>query len=53
LVLDLSFELKILEILEGDEASYIGNRSGADSFQGNTPENSGKFNRYNLGVILM
>jgi iron complex outermembrane receptor protein len=35
------------EILPGDEASYIG--LGADSFQGNTPENSGKFNRYNVG----
>ena len=35
------------EILPGDEASYIG--LGADSFQGNTPANSGKFNRYNVG----
>ncbi|MBC5839634.1 TonB-dependent receptor [Flavobacterium muglaense] len=35
------------EILEGDFQSYAG--VGADSFQGNTPANSGKFNRYNLG----
>jgi iron complex outermembrane recepter protein len=35
------------EIIEGDLASYDG--VGADSFQGNRPENSGKFNRYNLG----
>ncbi|WP_158729072.1 MULTISPECIES: TonB-dependent receptor [unclassified Flavobacterium] len=35
------------EILEGDFQSYAG--VGADSFQGNTPENSGKFNRYNIG----
>jgi iron complex outermembrane recepter protein len=36
------------EIIEGDLASYDG-AFGADSFQGNRPENSGKFNRYNLG----
>ncbi len=35
------------EILEGDFQSYVG--VGADSFQGNTPANSGKFNRYNIG----
>jgi iron complex outermembrane recepter protein len=35
------------EIVEGDKQSYDG--LGADSYQGNTPENSGKFNRYNLG----
>lgn len=46
------FRTENFEIFEGDVASYIGNRSGADSFQGNTPENSGKFNRYNLGVYL-
>lgn len=44
------FRTENFEILVGDEASYIG--SGADSFQGNTPENSGKFNRYNLGAYL-
>jgi iron complex outermembrane recepter protein len=36
------------EIIAGDFQSYAG--KGADSFQGNTPENSGKFNRYNIGV---
>jgi iron complex outermembrane recepter protein len=38
------------EIIEGDLASYNG--VGADSFQGNRPENSGKFNRYNLGGYI-
>ncbi len=41
------FRTEFFKIEEGDEASYVG--LGADSFQGNTPENSGKFNRYNLG----
>ncbi|MGO4905225.1 TonB-dependent receptor [Flavobacterium sp. W20_MBD1_R3] len=41
------FRTENFEIIAGDEASYFG--VGADSFQGNTPENSGKFNRYNLG----
>ncbi|MFV8354692.1 TonB-dependent receptor [Flavobacterium sp. XS1P32] len=41
------FRTENFEIIAGDEASYVG--IGADSFQGNTPENSGKFNRYNLG----
>ncbi|WP_310555508.1 TonB-dependent receptor domain-containing protein [Flavobacterium sp.] len=44
------FRTENFEILAGDEASYIG--SGADSFQGNRPENSGKFNRYNLGFYF-
>lgn len=44
------FRTENFEIVAGDEASYVG--SGADSFQGNTPENSGKFNRYNLGAYL-
>ena len=44
------FRTENFEIFEGDEASYVG--VGADSFQGNTPENSGKFNRYNLGGYL-
>lgn len=44
------FRTENFEVIEGDQASYIG--SGADSFQGNTPENSGKFNRYNLGGYL-
>jgi iron complex outermembrane receptor protein len=41
------FRTENFEIIAGDEASYVG--VGADSFQGNTPENSGKFNRYNVG----
>lgn len=35
------------EVIEGDLASYDG--GGADSFAGNTPQNSGKWNRYNIG----
>lgn len=38
---------EIFEVRTGDEASYVG--LGADSYQGNTPENSGKFNRFNIG----
>ena len=38
---------EVFEVRAGDEASYIG--LGADSYQGNAPENSGKFNRYNIG----
>ncbi|MFE3867460.1 TonB-dependent receptor domain-containing protein [Flavobacterium sp. LS2P90] len=34
-------------VTEGDKASWDG--EGADSFSGNRPENSGKWNRYNLG----
>jgi iron complex outermembrane recepter protein len=41
------FRTENFEIIEGDKASYEG--VGADSFQGNRPENSGEFNRYNLG----
>jgi iron complex outermembrane receptor protein len=41
------FRTEIFEVRAGDEASYVG--LGADSYQGNTPENSGKFNRYNIG----
>ncbi|MBP6180439.1 TonB-dependent receptor [Flavobacterium sp.] len=41
------FRTEIFEVRAGDEASYVG--VGADSYQGNTPENSGKFNRYNIG----
>ncbi|WP_299437164.1 TonB-dependent receptor [uncultured Aquimarina sp.] len=41
------FRSEIFEITEGDLASYDG--GGADSFAGNRPENSGKFNRYNFG----
>ncbi|CAM2862189.1 TonB-dependent receptor [Flavobacterium frigoris] len=35
------------EVIEGDKASWEG--FGADSFSGNRPEDSGKWNRYNLG----
>jgi iron complex outermembrane recepter protein len=35
------------EVRAGDEASFVG--VGSDSYQGNTPENSGKFNRFNIG----
>ena len=38
------------EIVVGDKQSYDG--LGADSYQGNTPENSGKFNRYNIGAYF-
>lgn len=41
------FRTENFEIIAGDKQSYDG--SGADSFQGNAPENSGKFNRYNIG----
>ncbi len=41
------FRSEVFEITEGDLASYDG--GGADSFAGNRPENSGKFNRYNFG----
>jgi iron complex outermembrane recepter protein len=41
------FRNENFEIIAGDTQSYIG--VGANSFPGNTPENSGKFNRYNLG----
>ncbi len=44
------FRTENFEVVAGDEASYVG--LGADSFQGNTPGNSGKFNRYNLGAYL-
>ena len=37
-------------VMEGDKASWDG--MGADSFAGNRPENSGKFNRYNLGGYI-
>jgi len=41
------FRTETFEVLEGDKASWDG--VGADSFAGNRPENSGKWNRYNLG----
>ena len=41
------FRSETFEVIEGELASYDG--GGADSFAGNQPENSGKFNRYNFG----
>ncbi len=41
------FRTENFEVIEGGLASYDG--GGADSFAGNSPENSGNFNRYNLG----
>jgi len=44
------FRSEYFTVLEGDKASWEG--TGADSFAGNRPENSGKWNRYNVGVYL-
>ncbi len=41
------FRNEVFEVIEGGLDSYDG--GGADSFSGNSPENSGKFNRYNIG----
>jgi len=41
------FRSETFEIIEGILSSYDG--GGADSFAGNSPENSGKFDRYNIG----
>ncbi len=41
------FRSENFEVIEGGLSSYDG--GGADSFAGNSPENSGKFNRYNFG----
>lgn len=41
------FRYEIFEVIEGELGSYDG--GGADSFAGNSPENSGKFTRYNFG----
>jgi iron complex outermembrane receptor protein len=38
------------EVTEGDKGSWDG--IGADSFAGNRPENSGKWNRYNIGAYF-
>jgi len=48
--LGAEFRSENFEIIEGGLASYDG--VGADSFAGNRPENSGKFNRYNFGGYL-
>ncbi|MDX6181692.1 TonB-dependent receptor [Flavobacterium sp. Fl-77] len=44
------FRTENFSVIEGDKASWDG--TGADSFAGNRPENSGKWNRYNVGVYL-
>lgn len=44
------FRTENFEVIEGEKASWDG--IGADSFAGNRPENSGKWNRYNLGVYF-
>jgi iron complex outermembrane receptor protein len=41
------FRYETFEVIEGELGSYNG--GGADSFAGNSPENSGKFTRYNFG----
>jgi len=41
------FRNETFEVIEGVLSSHDG--GGADSFAGNSPENSGKFNRYNFG----
>ncbi|SDB39273.1 iron complex outermembrane recepter protein [Flavobacteriaceae bacterium MAR_2010_188] len=45
--LGAEFRTETFDVIEGGLASYDG--GGADSFAGNRPENSGKFNRYNIG----
>lgn len=44
------FRSETFTVIEGSLASYDG--GGADSFAGNQPENSGKFNRYNIGGYI-
>jgi iron complex outermembrane receptor protein len=44
------FRTENFEVLEGDKPSWDG--MGADSFSGNRPENSDKWNRYNLGLYF-
>ncbi len=41
------FRIETFEVIAGELASYEG--GGADSFAGASPQNSGKFNRYNIG----
>ncbi|CAM1361834.1 Ferric enterobactin receptor [Tenacibaculum sediminilitoris] len=50
IALGAEFRTENFEVIEGGLASYDG--GGADSFAGNRPENSGNFNRYNLGGYL-
>ena len=44
------FRTENFEVIEGEKASWDG--IGADSFAGNRPENSGKWNRYNVGAYF-
>lgn len=44
------FRTETFEVIGGELASYDG--GGADSFAGASPQNSGKFNRYNIGGYL-
>ena len=48
--LGTEFRSETFTVLEGSLASYDG--GGADSFAGNQPENSGKFNRFNIGGYI-
>ena len=41
------FRTETFEVIQGELASYDG--GGGDSFAGATPQDSGKFNRYNIG----
>jgi iron complex outermembrane receptor protein len=41
------FRTETFKIIEGDKPSW--DEEGVDSFSGNRPEDSGKWNRYNLG----
>ena len=44
------FRSETFTVIEGELSSYDG--GGPDSFAGNAPENSGKFNRYNFGAYV-
>lgn len=44
------FRSETFTVIEGSLASYDG--GGADSFAGNQPENSGSFNRFNIGGYI-
>jgi len=46
----VEFRSEVFNIIEGVLSSYDG--GGSDSFEGNRAENSGKFNRYNIGGYL-
>ena len=50
IALGAEFRNETFSVLPGELASYDG--GGADSFAGNSPENSGDFNRYNIGAYI-